>query len=146
MTLFVDADACPVTHIATDEARRAGIPAVWVCDWAHEMRDDYARVITVSQGADSADLKIANMLARGDILVTQDYALAALALGKGALAIDQNGREYTNDNIDGLLMMRHENAKTRRNGGRTKGPKKREAQADEDFRRALQGLIGEKRA
>ncbi len=143
MTLFIDADACPVTHIATAEAKLAGIPVIWVCDWAHEMRDGYARVIVVSQGADSADLKIANMLSRGDLLVTQDYALAALALGKGARALNQNGLEFNNDNIDGLLMQRHESAKARRSGARTKGPKKREMQADEDFLLALKRLIAE---
>ena len=77
MTVFVDADACPVTRL------------------------------TVGAGADAVDLALINLCKSGDIVVTQDYGVAALALGKGAKAVHQSGRWYTEENIDALLMERH---------------------------------------
>ena len=93
------------------------------------------------RGADSADLRLVNLLSRGDIAVTQDYGLAALCLARGAETLDQNGRVYTNENIDSLLGMRHISAKARRAGGRMKGPPKREKWQDEAFEKALDELL-----
>ena len=102
MALVIDADACPVTDIAIRIAAARGVEVTLVCDDAHEMRREDARTVTVSRGADSADFALVNLLRPGDIVVTQDYGLAAMCLSRGARALHQDGWEYTAQNIDGL--------------------------------------------
>jgi uncharacterized protein YaiI (UPF0178 family) len=91
------------------------------------LSSDYSEVKIIGAGADSVDFALINMCKKGDIVVTQDYGVAAMALGKGAYAIHQSGKWYTNDNIDRMLMERHLNKKSRRASGKhhLKGPKKR---------------------
>lgn len=145
MQLWIDADACPVVKLAIRIATEHGVPVTLVCDDAHWMDREGARTITVSRGADSADLVLVNLLQKGDVVVTQDYGLAALCLARGALAMDQNGRIYDENNIDSLLSMRHVSAKARRAGGRMKGPPKREKWQDEAFGETLKQLLSEKK-
>ncbi len=142
MRILVDADACPVKGIIVDIAKKNGIPVTMVIDTSHEYNDGYSEVIVVSRGADAADFKLVNLAGKGDVVVTQDYGVAAMALAKGALAISQNGMLYDGGNIDGLLMGRHQNRKIRSAGGRTKGPPKRSRSQDVDFEEALLKLIG----
>lgn len=99
--------------------------------------------MVVDKGSDSADLKIANTVRQDDIVVTQDYGLAALCLGKGARALNQNGLIYTDKNIENLLYSRFMAKKARMSGQRTKGPSKRTAQNDADFIKALIELLEE---
>lgn len=143
MQLWIDADACPVVDIAIRTAGKHGVEVTLVCDDAHHMQREGAKTITVLRGADSADLKLVNLLQKGDLVVTQDYGLAALCLARGAQPMDQNGRVYTNDNIDSLLSMRHVSAKARRAGGRMKGPPKREKWQDEAFEKTLSELLSQ---
>lgn len=142
MQLWIDADACPVVNLAIRIAGERNVPVTLVCDDAHWMQREGAKTITVSRGADSADLVLVNLLKPGDAVVTQDYGLAALCLARGATALDQNGRIYTNDNIDSLLGMRHVAAKVRRGGGRMKGPPKRTKEQDQWFEQALKQVLG----
>lgn len=139
--LWVDADACPVTRLAVSLATEYGIPATLVCDEAHWLEIPGAETLTVAQGSDSADYALVNRLRPGDVVITQDYGLAAMCLAKGAFILNQDGREYTSENIDGLLAMRHIHAKIRRNGGRTKGPAKRVPEQDERFEESLRKLL-----
>jgi len=133
MTVFIDADGCPVIASATDICRQRQIPLTLICDTSHLFTSDYAAVVTVDKGSDSADLAIANMVSSGDIVITQDYGLAAMCLAKKCICLSQNGLVYDSTNIDSLLMSRHIAKKVRRSGGRLKGPHKRTAQQDEDF-------------
>jgi uncharacterized protein YaiI (UPF0178 family) len=137
MKIIIDADACPVVDIAVNTAKERGIPCIIVCDNTHSIERNGAKTIVVDKGADSADCKIANLTEKGDVVITQDYGLAALILGKGAKALNQNGLIYTNDNIDNLLFTRHISIKERMAGNRTKGPKKRTSQNDADFIKAF---------
>lgn len=141
MRILIDADGCPVTNIAVSTAKSYGLECFIVCDSSHIFSSDYAKVITVDKGADSADMKLVNIAAKGDIAVTQDYGLAAMCLARKVLALDQNGRIYDDSNIDALLLSRHTAKKIRRSGGRLKGPHKRTPQQDEDFKAALTKLI-----
>jgi len=141
MKILVDADACPVKDIIVRIARKQDVPVTMVIDTAHELNDGYSTVVTVDKGPDSVDFKLMSLLSAGDIVVTQDYGLAAMALSKGAMAINQNGLVYTNENIDQLLTERHVSAQIRRAGGRTKGPSKRTKVADEKFEQSLVGLL-----
>lgn len=133
MRILVDADACPVKDIIVRLARQRGYHVIMVCDTSHIIRDGYSQVVTVDKGRDSVDLVLANQLRPSDIVVTQDYGVAALALGKGCRAIGNSGLEYSDANIDQLLFERHLGQKVRRAGGRTGGLKKRSAEDDAKF-------------
>ena len=107
MHIYVDADACPVIRIVENIAKKYNIETTLICDTNHVLTSDYSDVVTVSAGADAVDFKLVNLCTRDDIVVTQDYGVAAMALSKGAYAIHQSGKWYTNDNIDQMLMQRH---------------------------------------
>ena len=144
MKIFIDADACPVTDIAIKIAKENGIEVTLVCDFAHEMQREGAKTVTVMRGADSADFRLVNLLSPGDIVITQDYGLAAMCMAKGARGLNQNGLEYTRENIDGLLWQRHEARKFRQSGGRTKGPSKRKEEQNQQFAAALRQLLAQR--
>lgn len=143
MHLWIDADACPVVNEAIKAAAKYDVGVTLVCDDAHWMQRDGAETIVVARGADSADLALVNRVSRGDLVVTQDYGLAALCLARGARALDQNGRVYDENNIDSLLGMRHVAARVRRGGGRMKGPPKRSREQDEWFVQSLEKMLKE---
>ena len=142
MTILVDADACPVTRIVEDIARRHGIPVILLCDTNHVLTSDYSTVKTIGAGSDAVDIALVNLCHKGDIVVTQDYGVAAMALGKGAHAIHQSGRIFTDDNIDGLLMDRFYAKEARRKSkNHLKGPKKRTDEDDRRFADSFEKLI-----
>ena len=141
MQIYVDADACPVKEILVAEAKRRNIPVTMVADTSHELYDGYSRVITVDKARDSVDLKLINLLSPADVVVTQDYGVAAMALGKGAMAIHQSGTLYTKENIDRLLFERHLGAKLRRAGKRAGNTPKRTREQDRAFERAFAALL-----
>lgn len=143
MQIFVDADACPVGNIVESVAEKYNIPTTLLCDTNHVLYSDYSKVIVVSAGADAVDYKLISICHRGDIVVTQDYGVAAMALGKGAYAIHQSGKWYTNENIDQMLMERHINKKARRCSSKNhlKGPRKRTEEDDVRFARSFWKLV-----
>lgn len=143
MKIFVDADACPVVDIVEDIATKYNIPVTLLCDTNHVLTSDYSEVIVVGAGADAVDYKLISICHRGDIVVTQDYGVAAMALGKGAFAIHQSGKWYTNENIDQMLMERHLNKKARRASSRNhiKGPRKRTEEDDQRFAESFEKLL-----
>jgi len=141
MRILIDADGSPVVDEAIRAAHDNGLEAVILCDTAHVYERKGVRTVTVSQGADSVDFKIVNMIEPGDIVVTQDYGLAAMCMARRARVIDQNGRVYSEHNIDGLLLQRHENKKLMRSGLRPKAIKKRTARQDAAFVYAISALI-----
>lgn len=87
------------------------------------------------------DFALVNMVKPGDIVVTQDYGLAAMCLARRAVPINQNGRVYTDDNIDALLHERHVSKKIRMSGGRLKGPTKRTPDQDKAFEQELLAIL-----
>lgn len=143
MKIFVDADACPVIDIVEDIATKYNIPVTLLCDTNHVLTSDYSEVIVVGAGADAVDYKLISICHRGDIVVTQDYGVAAMALGKGAFAIHQSGKWYTNENIDQMLMERYLNKKARRALSRNhiKGPRKRTDEDDQRFAESFEKLL-----
>lgn len=143
MTIYVDADACPVVRETVEAAKRHGIPVTLLCDTNHALSDDYASVVVIGAGADAVDFALVNRCKKGDIVVTQDYGVAAMALGKGAHPIHQSGMWYTDDNIDRLLAERHVSRKARMAHSKhhLKGPKKRAPEDDERFAQSLERLI-----
>lgn len=141
MKILVDADACPVKNIIIKIAKKYEIPVIMFIDTSHTLNDGYSEVVTVDKGNDSVDIALINKVLKGDIVITQDFGVAALALPKGAKAINQNGLIYTDDNIDKLLFERHISKKIRRSGGKTSGPTKRTKQNDIMFENTFLDLI-----
>lgn len=141
MQILVDADACPVKDIILKIAKQYAIPVTMIIDAAHELKEEYCRVITVDIERDSVDFALMKLLSPEDIVVTQDFGLAALVLGQGARVLNQNGLVYTEANIDKLLFERYLGQKVRRGGGRTTNPKKRTKADDVRFAAALVSLI-----
>lgn len=141
MRILIDADGCPVVREAVSAAKKHGLACIIIADTAHFFESDYAEVITVDKGADSADLRLVNLAVKGDIVVTQDHGLAALCLSKCTKVIDQNGMEINDFNIDALLQSRYNSKKLRAAGVRLKGPAKRTAQQTRDFTEKLEMLI-----
>lgn len=141
MQILVDADACPVKQTIVRLAKPRNIPVTMLSDTSHELHDGYSQIITVDKRSDSVDYALMGLLSRDDIVVTQDYGLAAMVIGKGAKAINQNGLVFSDENMDRLLMERHVGQKIRRSGGRTKGPAKRTKEDDTRFETAFEALL-----
>jgi uncharacterized protein YaiI (UPF0178 family) len=141
MKVLVDADACPVKDIIVKVAKEFSLQVFMFVDTSHLLDDGYSHVITVGQGKDAVDIAIINQTEKGDIVVTQDYGVASMALGKQAYAINQNGMIYDTNNIDRLMFERHLSQKIRRAGGRTSGPKKRNKEDNQQFEKAFRSYI-----
>ncbi len=143
MNILVDADACPVKEIIVRLAKKQNLSVTMLIDTSHVLNDGYSRVITVDKGRDSADIRLVNLIEPGDIVVTQDFGVAAMALAKGAKVLNQNGMIYDNSNIDRLLFERALGQEVRRLGGRTGKIKKRTKLDDEGFERVFSRMIEE---
>ena len=143
MKILVDADACPVIDIVERVAKQKNIHVILLCDTNHILHSDYSEVKVIGAGADAVDFALVNLCEKGDIVVTQDYGVAAMILGKGAYGIHQSGKWYTNDNIDRMLMERHINKKARRAKGKhhLKGPAKRTTEDDQRFEESFIRLL-----
>ncbi len=141
MKILVDADACPVKDIIEDIAGYYNLQVIMISNPSHNIRSSYSDIIMVDGGAEAVDIAVANRSKAGDIVVTQDYGLASMVLGKGAAAINPSGKIYTMENIDGLLMQRYLNYKARKVGLKTINPRKRSAKDDQRFTRNFTELI-----
>ena len=141
MKILIDADGCPVVDLTVRLAAKHGAECVILCDTAHEFNREGAQTVIVEKGADSVDFKLVNLVREGDIVVTQDYGLAAMCLARKAVPLSQNGMVYTDKNIDQLLFTRYVSKKIRNSGGRLKWPSKRKPEQDKAFEKALERLI-----
>ena len=146
MRIFVDADACPVVRETEQVAKQYSVPVILLCDTNHVLTSDYSEVKIIAAGADAVDFALINLCHAGDIVVTQDYGVAAMALGRCAFAIHHDGWQYTEDNIDRLLTERHIAKMARRSSHKNhlKGPRRRTTEDNERFiaglKRLLEGL------
>lgn len=143
MKIYVDADACPVVRIVEDIAKSHSIPVMLLCDTNHVLYSDYSEVKIIGAGADAVDFALINLCSKGDIVVTQDYGVAAMALGRGAYCIHQSGRWFTDDNINGMLNERyiHKKARMASSKNHLKGPRKRTEEDDKRFAESFEKLI-----
>jgi len=141
MKILVDADACPRTalQLCLDIGRQYSVPVWTVASFNHQIISD--NHVVVEAGSQEADIKIINLTEAGDIVVTQDWGLAAMVLGKKAKCLGPAGRVYRPDQIEFLLEEREVKAKLRRGGGRTKGPAKRSVEDDRRFAAQLERLV-----
>ena len=141
MKLLIDADGCPVVDICIRLAKKNAVECFILCDTSHVFEREGATTITVSKGADSVDFALVNRIEQGDVVVTQDYGLAAMCLAKGAIALSQDGMVYNSDNIDALLLARYTAKKIRNAGGRLRGPAKRTPAQNTAFEERLRGIL-----
>lgn len=141
MKIYVDADGCPVVDIAIKLAKEYKLEIIVVKNYAHIINDDYATIVTVDISRDSADYYIVNKVKKGDIVISQDYGFAAMAMSKEAICITQNGLVISNENIDGMLNSRHINQKMRREKKIYTKIKKRNPLANVQFEKSLRILI-----
>ncbi len=141
MRVLVDADACPVKEIVVRISKSYHIEVIMVVDTSHEIEDGYSQVVTVEKAKDSVDIALINRTCSGDLVVTQDYGVAAMALAKGAIAMNQNGLIFSDKNIDRLLLERHIGNKIRRAGGRTTNFKKRNKENNQRFEIAFRDVM-----
>lgn len=141
MKIIVDADACPKTvlNITMNLGTKYGVPVWTVASFNHNIESHHH--IMVGNESQEADMKIVNVCETGDIVVTQDWGLAALVLGKRAHCIHPAGWIFHTERIDFMLEEREIKAKLRRAGGRTKGPKKRSSEDDVHFQETLEKLL-----
>ena len=142
MRILIDADGCPVVNITIKIAKSNNIDCIILCDTSHFFQREGATTVTVSKGADSVDFVLVNMVHTGDIVVTQDYGLAAMCLARRATPISQDGMVYTEDNIGALLEQRAMAQKVRRAGGRLSGSAKRTETQNLAFASKLIEIIG----
>lgn len=138
--ICIDADGCPVVREAIQIAKEFQLEVIIFCDTSHRIVIEGIKTVMVSKGADAVDFVLVNQIQKGDISITQDYGLAAMVLARGGYVMNQNGLQYTSENIDQLLYSRHINKKIRQAGGRTKGPKKRSKEENEKFIRNFREL------
>jgi len=146
MKIFIDGDGCPVVDLTIRIAAANNVECIILCDTSHYFERDGATTITVSKGADNVDFALVNMVRANDVVVTQDYGLAAMCLARGAVPINQDGMIYTNENIGGLLEQRHISQKIRNSGGRLRGSSKRTEEQNTAFATKLSELISARSA
>lgn len=141
MKILIDADACPrpVLQISIRVGKKYNIPVWTVASFNHNIVSDHH--IVVGSSSQEADIKIINLTEPGDIIITQDWGLAAMVLGKAAYCLSPAGKVYSVGNIEFLLEEREMKAKFRRGGGRTSGPRKRTQQDDQRFEASIEQLI-----
>ncbi|MCD7818778.1 MAG: YaiI/YqxD family protein [Lachnospiraceae bacterium] len=147
MRILVDADACPVINEIEEIAKIDHIPVILVCDTNHALESDYSEIRIIGEGTDAVDFALINMCGPDDIVVTQDFGVAAMALGKGARALRQNGQWYTDKNIDQMLTERHLKRKERnskhKSRNHVKRMTKRTAKEDCNFVKSLTNFTEE---
>lgn len=137
MTVLIDADGCPVVDITIEICSRYNVPCTLLCDTSHEFHRANATILVFDKGADSVDYALVNRVEPGDLVITQDYGLASMCLARNARILHQDGWEYTIENIDTLLLVRHNNRKYRVTGGHIKGQRKRKNKQNEAFTATL---------
>lgn len=141
MTILIDADGCPVVDLTLQVAKQYSVPVIIMCDTSHQIERTGAQTLVLDKGTDSVDFVLVNRVHPGDVVITQDYGLASMCLARCARVLNQNGLEYTADNIDALLFRRHENKKLIRAGKHPKGSAKRTAAQDEAFEKSLRTVL-----
>ncbi|GAB6169152.1 YaiI/YqxD family protein [Clostridium carnis] len=141
MRVIVDGDACPGISIIQKIAKEYHLELLVFCDIHHFINLEYGEVKVVDSGFQSVDMYVVNNSNANDVVISQDYGVAAICLGKKANVINPKGYLYTEENIDRMLEERHISQKIRRAGGRTSNPKKRSKDDDLRLERNLRKVI-----
>jgi uncharacterized protein YaiI (UPF0178 family) len=117
ITLYVDADACPVKDEAVRVAERHGLVIHFVSNAYMRLPDGpLIKRVVVPEGPDAADNWIAERAGKGDIVVTADIPLASRCLRTGARVLGPTGKPFDQTNIGMALAMRDLSAHLRETG------------------------------
>ena len=143
MRILIDGDACPRVKSIEEIAKKYSVDLILYCDIYHNISLEYGKVKIVDSGFQSVDMYIMNECKKEDVIITQDYGVASIALNKGCFCINPKGFMYDNNNMDKLLFERHLKAKIRESGGKLKGPKKRSEKDDIALNESLIKVIEE---
>ena len=151
MRLLIDGDACPDRQKVIELALHYGVEVLLFIDFAHVIEDERIQIIMCEVGKDSVDQMILSYLQEGDLLISQDYGLASLALLKNVTILHVSGKRITEDNINNLLTSRYLGHLSRKQYKHVKGPKKRNYRTSQFFLRELEKIfienkINEKKA
>lgn len=141
MRIIVDGDACPGRKYIEEVARKNNIEVIIYCTYDHMLESDYSKIILVDKGFQSVDMKVVNETKKNDIVVSQDYGVAAMVLSRGAYAITPKGHIFDSENIDRVLFERHMSHKARSAGMKIKNPSKRKKEDDEKLYNNLSKLV-----
>ncbi|HWI54687.1 MAG TPA: YaiI/YqxD family protein [Desulfobacteria bacterium] len=146
--IIVDADSCPVKEIIFRVAKETSVPVVVVASVSHclDVSSENVSFVSVDNIPQAADIAIINRISGADIVVTGDYGLASLVLAKSGVPISPRGFVFKPENIDNLLFKRHIEAKIRRGGGKTSGPKAFSAEDRQKFEQMLRRIIAGKQS
>lgn len=142
MKLIIDADSCPkgikvmVTHIA----EKYGLELVMVIDDSHRLRGRF-KVVQVATNREAVDLEIVKLTEKDDIVITHDYGLASMVINKSLAALHPDGTIYTNSNLESLMFHRYISKKIRRQGGKSKGFKKKQNGEKLSLKKVLENII-----
>jgi uncharacterized protein YaiI (UPF0178 family) len=142
--VWVDADACPrrVMAILKELQESIGFELMTVSSFNHHHLG--VNHLVVGDEDQATDLAIINRVTPGNIVITQDWGLAAMVLGKRAEAISPTGYIFSERSMDFMLEERHLKASLRRSGNRTKGPAARTDEDDRRFRKAVCQVLSDR--
>lgn len=105
--VYVDADACPVKAEAERVTTRHGVALFMVSNGGlRPSANPLVRMVYVAEGADAADMWIADRAGPGDVVVTSDMPLAAKCVAAGAQVLRHDGSALTAANVGEALAMR----------------------------------------
>ena len=142
LTLFIDADACPVKEECYRVAERCGLKVFVVSNgWINTRRAPWIEQVVVDAGPDVADDWIAERAGPGDIVVTSDIPLADRVIKADAQALKPNGQPFTPDSIGSALAGRMVGEHLRSMGVATSGPPPFSARDRSAFLQALDKAV-----
>jgi len=136
MTIWVDADACPVSvrNILIRAAQRTGLPLTFVCNQYINLPPlKNIKLVQVASGYDAADNEIAQRAQVGHFVITGDLPLAAEVVDKGCFVLSFRGEQFTRENIKARLNMRDFMETMRASGVQSGGPAAMNAQDSKRF-------------
>lgn len=139
--ILVDGDGCPVVEETIALAQAFQVRVILIADTSHDLFFEGAETMIADKGKDRTDFILLQNVEKSDIVVTQDYGLAALVLSREAYPVSQNGLLYTNENIEGLLAKRHTGSIMRKHKKFRSTIKKRTREDDKKFQDTLYALL-----
>lgn len=141
--VIVDADACPGKNIIIEVCHEASVGLIFVASFAHEINaPSWVEVRKVDCYPQAVDIMVSNLTTAQDVVITQDWGLAAVCLAKGAACLAPDGKPYDDSSMTAMLEIRNAGTRWRRGGGRTRGPAARTVQDDHCLENSLRKELG----
>lgn len=141
MTVFVDADACPVKDEIFSFARQYNVQSVFVSSYNHFSHVAEMEWVYVDTEREAVDLYIVNHAQKGDVVITHDIGLASLLVNRDICVMSPQGKMYSEDGIGHVLYIRYLHAKQRRQGVRMKGMKRFSDEERQTFRKSFEKIL-----